>query len=131
MVSTLIVLTILLPWLGALAVWLAGDKRPRLQHTLAVGFSVAAGVAAVMLLPLAKDGTALSIPIGGAFGDLSFVADGLGTFLAAVATVVGSLAVLFSVDYMRGADQLGRYYALVLFFIGGMVGLALTGSLLF
>jgi NADH-quinone oxidoreductase subunit L len=50
--------------------------------------------------------------------------------LAAIAAVVGSLAVVFSVDYMRGEAQLGRYYALVLFFIGAMAGLVLTGSLL-
>ena len=31
---------------------------------------------------------------------------------------------------MRGEQQLGRYYALVLLFIGAMVGLVLTGSLL-
>jgi NADH-quinone oxidoreductase subunit L len=131
MASTFIALTILLPWAGALAVWLVGDKRPKLQHTLAVGFAAAAGVAAILLLGVTGEGSVLRIPLGGVFGDISFVADGLGAFLTAVATVVGSLAVLFSVDYMRGADQLGRYYALVLFFIGGMVGLALTGSLLF
>ena len=51
-------------------------------------------------------------------------------FLAAVATVIGSLAVIFSVDYMRGEAQLGRYYAFVLFFIGAMVGLVLTTNLL-
>src|SRR5690348_17909067 len=33
-------------------------------------------------------------------------------------------------SYMRGEAQLGRYYALVLLFIGAMAGLALSGSLL-
>ena len=79
-------------------------------------------------MPAADRGAAH--PAGGAFGDLTFVPDGLGVFLAAVATVIGSLAVIFSVDYMRGEAQLGRYYALVLFFIGAMAGLVLTGSLL-
>jgi NADH-quinone oxidoreductase subunit L len=51
--------------------------------------------------------------------------------LTAIATVVGSLAVLFSVDYMHGDEQLGRYYFLVLFFIGAMTGLVLSGNLLF
>jgi NADH-quinone oxidoreductase subunit L len=64
------------------------------------------------------------------FGGFTFVPDGLGIFLAAVAAVVGGLSVLFSVDYMRGEPQLGRYYALVLMFIGAMAGLVLTGSLL-
>lgn len=73
----------------------------------------------------------LRVSLGGIFGDLTFVPDGLGVFLAAVATVIGSLAVIFSVDYMHGEDQLGRYYAMVLLFIGAMAGLVLSGSLLF
>ena len=72
----------------------------------------------------------LRLPLGSIFGDATFVADGLGVFLAAVATVIGSLVVIFSVDYMRGEAQLGRYYALVLLFIGAMAGLVLTSSLL-
>jgi len=129
MADWLIGLTIGLPWIGALAVWLAGDRRAGLQHRLAVVFSVAAGAAALLLLPSYGDAPALSIEVGSVFGTLTFVPDGLGVFLAAVATVVGSLAVIFSVDYMRGEASLGRYYALVLLFIGAMVGLALSGSL--
>jgi len=129
MVDWLVGLTIGLPWVGALAVWLAGDRRADTQHKLAVVFSVAAGGAALLLLPSYGDGAALSISVGSVFGTFTFVPDGLGVFLAAVATVVGSLAVIFSVDYMRGEASLGRYYALVLLFIGAMVGLALSGSL--
>jgi NADH-quinone oxidoreductase subunit L len=51
--------------------------------------------------------------------------------LAAIASIIGALAVLFSVDYMRGEAQLGRYYSMVLFFIGAMSGLVLSGNLLF
>ncbi|HEX6035410.1 MAG TPA: proton-conducting transporter membrane subunit, partial [Anaerolineales bacterium] len=43
----------------------------------------------------------------------------------------GSLAVIFSIDYMHTEAQLGRYYFLVLFFIGAMTGLVLSGNLLF
>ena len=127
---TLIALTIGLPWLGALCVWLVRDRSPRAQHALAIFFSVTAGIAALALLPGAAGAATYSIAAGGIFGSFSFVPDGLGVFLAAVATVVGSLAVIFSVDYMHGDPQLGRYYSLVLLFIGAMAGLALTGSLL-
>ncbi|NLE49828.1 MAG: NADH-quinone oxidoreductase subunit L, partial [Chloroflexi bacterium] len=129
MTDWLIGLTILVPWIGALAVWLTGDDRAALQHRLAVVFSVAAGVCALLLLPSYDSAPALSIEVGSVFGTFTFVPDGLGVFLTAVATVVGSLAVIFSVDYMRGEQSLGRYYALVLFFIGAMVGLVLSGSL--
>jgi NADH-quinone oxidoreductase subunit L len=131
MTAWLIVLTLGLPWAGALWVWLAGDERPRAQHVLAVGFSVGAALSALALLPAVTNQVVLRVPMGGLFGDLTFVPDGLGVFLAAVATVIGCLAVIFSVDYMRGEAQLGRYYSLVLLFIGAMAGLVLSGSLLF
>jgi len=118
MAASLVLLTIGLPWLGALLVWFAGDNRPRLQNLLAVAFAVAAGLAALALIPFSTDQVVITLPVGGAFGSFSFVPDGLGVFLAAVATVIGSLAVIFSVDYMKGEAQLGRYYTLVLFFIG-------------
>lgn len=130
MTAALVILTITIPWLGALLVWCTGDARPRLQNTLAVIFSVAAGLSALALIPNISSQTAISISVGSAYGNFSFVADGLGVFLAAVATVIGSLAVIFSIDYMKGEAQLGRYYALVLFFIGAMAGLVLTSNLL-
>ena len=130
MTTLLIALTIGLPWAGALLVWWIGDKRPRAQHALAVASSAAAAVACLLLLPRAGDAAVVRLPLGSIFGELSFVPDGLGLFLSAVATVVGSLAVVFSVDYMRGEAQLGRYYAFVLLFIGAMCGLVLSGSLL-
>jgi len=131
MIQALILLTIGLPWLGGLAVWLTTNRHPRAQHTLAVMFAVAAGLAALLMLPYASATPAIVIPLGGIFGDLTFTPDGMSVFLSIIATVVGSLAVIFSVNYMHGDKQLGRYYELVLLFIGAMAGLALTGSLLF
>jgi NADH-quinone oxidoreductase subunit L len=130
MAPLLILLIIGLPWSGALLVWGAGDQRPRLQHTLAAAFSLAAGAAALALLPFASSQVVIHIPLNPAFWSITFVADGLAIFLAIAAAVIGSLAVIFSIDYMHGSPQLGRYYALVLFFIGAMCGLVLTSSLL-
>lgn len=128
--NILLILTILLPWTGALLVWVISDKRPVWQHRIATLFSVLGGVSAVAFLFMGVENANLRIPMGNGFENFSFSPDGLGVFLALVATVVGSLAVIFSIDYMRGAAQLGRYYALVLFFIGAMAGLALTTNLL-
>jgi NADH-quinone oxidoreductase subunit L len=130
MAAWLIVLVILLPWLGALSVWFMGDGRPRAQHITAVFFSVASALASVALLPFTSSAPALHVAAGGVFGDFTFTPDGLGVFLALIATIIGSLTVVFSIDYMRGKAQLGRYYALVLLFIGAMAGLVLTSSLL-
>jgi NADH-quinone oxidoreductase subunit L len=131
MAAILIGLVIGLPWLGAVLLWRTRDENPRLQHTLAVAFSIAAGVASLALIPFASAETAISIPMGHYFGNLTFTADGLAVPLTAIACVIGSLAVIFSVDYMHGEEQLSRYYSFVLLFIGAMTGLLLSGNLLF
>ncbi|MGA2764263.1 MAG: NADH-quinone oxidoreductase subunit L [Spirochaetia bacterium] len=127
--SLLFPLAIFLPWIGALAV-LAVGRAGRLRTALAIAFAAADGLLCLALIPLAGSVTAFSVSIGGIFGDFSIVADGLGVYLSAIAAVVGCLAVIFSVDYMHGEEGLGRYYALVLFFIGSMVGLVLSSNLL-
>jgi NADH-quinone oxidoreductase subunit L len=130
MASTLLLLTIAIPWAGAVIIWLIGDEYTKSLHWIAVAFSVAAGAAALALIPYATGTPIISVDSGPVFGVFTFAPDGLGVFLAVVATVVGSLAVIFSVDYMRGENQIARYYAFVLFFIGSMVGLVLTTNLL-
>ncbi|MGZ9233984.1 MAG: NADH-quinone oxidoreductase subunit 5 family protein [Anaerolineales bacterium] len=131
MAGIIVALVIILPWIGAFTVWLVTNTHPRLQHTLAVVFSVLTAITSLVLLIFASSTPAIQIPLGKAFGDLTFVPDGLAVSLTAIAAVVGSLAVIFSVDYMHGEAQLGRYYFLVLFFIGAMTGLVLSGNLLF
>jgi NADH-quinone oxidoreductase subunit L len=126
----LIILVIGLPWLGAGAVLLAGDSHEKLQHALAVVFALAAGAAAVLMLPSVSKSTVISLSAGTVFGNFTFVADGLSVFLSIIATVIGALAVIFSINYMHGEAQLGRYYAFVLFFIGAMAGLVLTSNML-
>ncbi|PIE80962.1 MAG: hypothetical protein CSA11_05755 [Chloroflexi bacterium] len=126
----LVILTMTLTWAGALCVWLLGDKRSRLQHAFAIIFSLAAAAAALALIPHATEEAVISFEFGTAFGAFTFIPNSLGIFLAVVATTIGSLAIIFSVDYMRGEAQLGRYYVLILLFIGSMAGLVLSGSLL-
>jgi NADH-quinone oxidoreductase subunit L len=128
--SWLLPLAVFLPWAGAIVV-LAAGRAARLLTALAIAFAAVGALVSLALIPLASGITGFSLPVGGVFGDLSFTPDGLGVFLSAVAAVIGCLAVVFSVDYMRGEQNLGRYYALVLFFIGAMEGLVLSANLLF
>jgi NADH-quinone oxidoreductase subunit L len=131
MAAILIGLVIGLPWLGAVLLWRTQGENPRLQHTLAVGFSIAAGIASLALIPFSSADPAISIPMGRYFDNLTFTADGLAVTLTAIACVIGSLAVVFSVDYMHGEEQLSRFYSFVLLFIGAMTGLLLSSNLLF
>ena len=131
MAAILVSLVILLPWTGAVAAWLVRNNHPKFQNTLAVSFSILAAIASLGLLFFTNSEAVIQFPMGRAFGDLTFVPDGLAVSLTAIAAVIGLLCVMFSVDYMRGDIQLGRYYFLVLFFIGAMNGLVLSGNLLF
>jgi NADH-quinone oxidoreductase subunit L len=131
MATWIILLTIAIPWLGAVLINLAGDKNDKRQHNLATFFAVLGGLVSLGLLLITGSDAVIRIPVGGVFGDFTLVADGLGAYLAVIAAVVGGLAVIFSRDYMFGEHQLGRYYALTFFFIGAMIGLVLSGSLLF
>ena len=50
-----VILTITLPWLGALVVWGLGGNRPRAQHLVASGFSLVAAAAAFLMLGVTSD----------------------------------------------------------------------------
>jgi len=120
-----------IPWLGGLCVWLTGDKYPGWQHRLASIFAAFGGLFSLTLLAITSDKIILLIPIGSVFGDFTLILDGLGVSLAVIAAVIGGLAVIYSNAYMKGEAQLGRYYSLTLLFIGAMIALVLSGSLLF
>jgi NADH-quinone oxidoreductase subunit L len=127
--SWLLPTTVFLPWAGALVV-LAAGRDGKLRTGLAIAFAAVDAILSICLIPLAAGTAGFTVTIGGAFGEFSLLPDAFGVFLAAVAAVIGGLAVVFSVDYMRGEEGQGRYYALVLFFIGAMIGLVLSASLL-
>jgi len=119
-----------LPWIGAATVWWVGDTHPRSRNALAVAFSSATALVSVALLPRATSSPILKFSVGGAFGDFTFVPDELALWMSTIASTIGTLAVIFSLDYMRGESGLARYYALLLVFMAAMVGLVLSGSLL-
>ena len=126
MAQWLILLVVLVPAAGAATILLTQHRFS--PSWTAVIFSVATAIIALLLLPYASDSAALVLPILGVSG--ASIPDGLGLFLTLVAALIGCLAVIFSVAYMRGEAQQGRYYALVLIFISAMCGLVLTDSLL-
>lgn len=127
----LVILTIAIPWLGAVSAWILGNKRPESQHRLASAFAIAGAVASLALIGVISGDPVITIPLGGVFGEFTLVPDGLGMYLAMIAAIIGGLAVIFSSEYMKGEGQLSRYYALTFLFIGAMIGLVLSGSLLF
>lgn len=57
--------------------------------------------------------------------------DALGVYIAFIASSLGFLIALFSLEYMKDDEAQGRYYFFIQLFIGGMVLLVLAGDLIF
>ncbi|MFX0182345.1 MAG: NADH-quinone oxidoreductase subunit L [Candidatus Hodarchaeota archaeon] len=57
--------------------------------------------------------------------------DALGVFIAFIASSLGFLIAVFSLEYMKDDKAQGRYYFFIQLFIGGMVLLVLAGDLIF
>ena len=111
---------------GALVSYLCARLLPRPKFTgfVALFFLIACGVQLCMLYP----GTVLlTWSIGGAQTYLE--ADSLAIFLGLLAVGLGALVSIFSVGYMEKSEGLGRYYALLLIMIAGIVGIGFAGDL--
>ncbi|HRK19117.1 MAG TPA: monovalent cation/H+ antiporter subunit A [Hyphomicrobiaceae bacterium] len=126
-------LSLLAPFLGVPLVLVAS----RLSRTMAAWTAAAAmagGLAALApLLPGALAGTTSIariawLPEWGL--DLALRLDGLGLLFALLILGIGLLIVLYAAYYLPDDDTLGRFYALLLAFAGGMLGIVLAENLI-
>lgn len=115
-------------WAGSAIVFT--QRNTRNLRFVAVIASVIAAIATSLLVPLSSTNSITGLYLGDAFGALSFRVDTMGATLAVIAAVIGCITVIYSLDYMVTNPQQHRYFALVLLFIGAMIGLVLTDSLL-
>jgi len=58
------------------------------------------------------------------------VVDALSLLMSTITSLIGLLTILYSIDYMREEHGLTRYYSLMFFSIGSMIGLFLSGNFL-
>ena len=62
---------------------------------------------------------------------VSLLADKLSLFFSLVISLVGSAVAIYSVDYMKEAEDFARYYSLLSLFIGAMLNLVLASDLIY
>ncbi len=129
MAAVLIPLIIFTPWLSAIMLWFIGDQHEQAEHTIASGATVLSAIFSLLLLLEISDETLLISPIGPMFGDVSFTTNAMSVLLVCIANCIGSLTVIYSAAYMRHEKSLGRYYGMILLFIGAMSGLVLTSNI--
>ena len=126
-------LVVFLPFLGAIAapLFALGGRT-----AIAIASSVPALIALAALFPhwetLANGGTVLQswewLPaIGISF---SFRLDGLSLLFALLILIIGVLIILYARYYLKPAENIGKFYALLLCFKGSMLGIVLSSNLL-
>ena len=131
-VETTVLLTILVPILGSLAVPLAGLASRRARSAWAVLVSGATAVLPLTLLPFAlRGGEQIIRKVLLPGFDFILVVDPLSVFMAAVSSFIGFLIVLYSLGYIRHEENQSEYYLMVVLFIGSMMGLVFSGNLIF
>ncbi|OEY65295.1 monovalent cation/H+ antiporter subunit A [Marinobacter sp. X15-166B] len=126
-------LVVLLPFLGAIAAPLFAQAG---RTAIAIASSVPAVVALSILFPhwktLASGNVFLEtyqwLPSLGV--SLSFRLDGLSMLFALLILVIGLLVIVYARYYLKPQENIGKFYALLLCFMGAMLGIVLSSNLL-
>jgi multicomponent Na+:H+ antiporter subunit A len=123
---------ILSPFLLApLAGWLA-RARPRAAVLLGLPPAILTGYFISLARTVAAQGPfTVGVPWMPSLGlSLSFHLDGLAVLFATVITGIGTLIVIYAVGYLGAHPQAGRFLAILYAFMGSMLGVVLSDSLI-
>ncbi|MGB4703972.1 MAG: NADH-quinone oxidoreductase subunit L [Candidatus Saccharicenans sp.] len=130
--ETITLLTIFIPVLGSLLVPLAGSISPRVRSAWAVLLGAVTAFLPLTLIPQAMKGGEIIWARSLAMGlDFILVIDPLAIFMAIVSSFIGFLILIYSLGYIHHEDHQNEYYLMVVLFIGSMMGLVFSGSLVF
>ncbi len=133
--TTLAVLALALPFLGAAATLLLGRTAPGFVRPLAVLPVLAAGALTVVIAvrqgtgPATDAGTRLT-PTGSVPVDLALHLDGFSVLVAVLVGVVASCVQIYSTGYLREDPRYASYSALVSLFTAAMLTVVYTGDLI-
>lgn len=123
---------ILLPLLGSVAAYAVGVKSPRARDTLSLLVTVATFGMVVSMYPLVAGGQSIGVSFPNIlmpFG-ISFRADILSFGMAAIISLVYSLAMLYALGYMHEGPTSNRFYSCTLLTLAGCIGTVFAGDLL-
>jgi multicomponent Na+:H+ antiporter subunit A len=133
--SEVLVLLALLPLLAGIVLEIIASRflSARAKGVLALACGVpscAAVVATFMRVRQSGPIDFTALPLDGPMA-LAFHVDALSLLFALMATVLGSMVLLYSVDYMAQDPGATRFYCTMLAFICGMVGMVYSSNLFF
>ncbi len=125
---------ITLPFVAALLIALGG-ARGRAWHTGVAAAASAAGLLLVALVtPAVLGGEVFAVKASWvpSIGlDFSLMIDPLGLMFAGLILGIGLLVVIFGHSYLAADEATGRFFASLMLFQGAMLGIVLSGNVLF
>lgn len=131
--DTAILVAIVLPLVGALAIAIAGRISPNVREAVTAITSVSLIWVVWGLLPLLMDGGRPSVEVSELMPGLSiaFTVEPLGMLFAALASGLWLINSLYSVGYMRGNNEKNqtRFYACFALSLSATMGIAFAGNL--
>ncbi len=129
----MLVLILLVPFAAApVAAYVQRYRRSAAAWAAALAMAAGMLLAAPMVPAVLAGATfVLDLPWLPQWGlNLSLRLDGLGLLFVFLILGIGVLVVLYAAYYLPESDRLGRFYALLLAFAGGMLGVVLAENLL-
>lgn len=116
---------------AALQILIARLCTARLKGILAFATCLPAVAAVAWLLPAVRDGQAVELKPLPWDGPLALVlhVDALSLLFAFMGAAIGGLVLLYSIGYMAHDKAATRFYATMLVFIGGFIGLVYSANL--
>lgn len=130
--GNIIITCICVPLFGSVILPVLGIINTKLRNMAALAFTAIAFLCATLALPEVLAGSPLflhyELPLGLSFG---FYADVLAVFMAMTASLVATIIVIYSLDYIKDYDHQNEYYLMVCLFIGAMMGLVFSTNLIF
>ena len=122
---------IFIPVCGAFILPLLGRVSCRLRNFFALLLILASCALSLKLIPLVLSGETIIIhkPLVLGF-NFSFCADALAVFMACISSFLSALILIYSWDYISHYENQNEYYAMVVMFLGSMMGLVFSANLI-
>ena len=131
--ETAMYLALLVPSVGALAIWLTGS-RPNLREGVTLVTAVTLFAVVLTILPTVIAGGSAEVTLVEMFPglSLSFAIEPLGASFAVIASFLWIVTSLYSIGYMRGhnEDHQTRFYVFFALALACTMGVAFAGNML-
>ena len=129
---TMLLCIVGVPCIGAFFLPILGQISARLRNYAALGLALFPLICTISIASGVFAGRNFDscIYFNNSF-DFILYADGLAVFMGIVSAMISSIIIFYSFGYISHYENQDEYYLMVLLFLGGMMGIVFSGSLIY